>query len=220
MNYITVMRSLTLALIYMLMSTFTTYAQNDWKLKAQDDGIKVYMRSEPNTSFKSIKVNCEVVATASQFVALIMDIKNSVNWAYHTKSATVLKQVSPSELYYYSEVSVPWPAQNRDFISHITVKQNPQNKVVVIDAPCIADYIPAKPGIVRVPKSAGKWVITPLNDKKLNIEYTLSLDPGGDVPAWLINMFAAEGPMKMFKSLKNELQKPVYQRQELAYISD
>ncbi|WDF56929.1 START domain-containing protein [Mucilaginibacter sp. KACC 22063] len=207
-----------LLFLSVLIINTAAFAQSDWKLKTEEEGIKVYMRSEPNSNFKAIKVNCEVDATLSQFVAIIMDIKNSVNWAYHTKSATVLKQVSPSELYYYSEVEVPWPAQNRDFISHITVKQNQQNHTVIIDAPCIPDYVPAKPNIVRVPRSAGKWIIEPVSDKRLKVEYTLSLDPGGNVPAWLINMFAAQGPMQMFKALKKELQKPAYQHQQLAYI--
>lgn len=196
----------------------TTSAQDNWKLKTEDEGIKVYTRAVTNSNFKAVKVNCLVAANASQFVAVIMDIKNSVNWAYHTKSATVLKQVSPSELYYYSEVQVPWPVHNRDFICHITVKQNPQTKVITIDAPCLGDYIPEKEGIVRVKQSVGKWVITPAGKDALNIEYTLALDPGGDVPAWLINLFAAEGPMQTFKRLKIQLQNPVYQHVELPYI--
>jgi len=195
-----------------------TYAQDSWKLKTEDEGIKVYTRAVSNSSFKAVKVNCQVSANTSQFVAVIMDIKNSVTWAYHTKSATVLKQVSPSELYYYSEVQVPWPVHNRDFICHIMVKQNPQTKVVTIDAPCLGDYIPEKNGIVRVTQSVGKWVITPAGKDTLNIEYTLALDPGGDVPAWLINLFAAEGPMQTFKKLKIQLQNPAYQHIDLPYI--
>ncbi|NCD69704.1 START domain-containing protein [Mucilaginibacter agri] len=208
---------LSFALIF---SVIAAHAQDNWKLKTEDEGIKVYMRSVEGTSFKAVKVNCQLEATPAQFVAVIMDIKNSVSWAYHTKSATVLKQVSPSELYYYSEVAVPWPVENRDFICHIMVKQHPKTKVITIDAPCIGDYIPQKQGIVRVTQSVGKWVITPLGNNKLDIEYTLALDPGGNVPAWLINLFAAEGPMQTFKRLKVQVQKPAYQHADLAYIAD
>lgn len=196
----------------------TAYAQDNWKLKTEDDGIKVYTRAVANSNFKAVKVNCQISANPSQFVAVIMDIKNSVSWAYHTKSATILKQVSPSELYYYSEVQVPWPVHNRDFICHIMVKQNPQTKVITIDAPCLGDYIPEKDAIVRVKQSVGKWIITPAGKDLLNIEYTLALDPGGDVPAWLINLFAAEGPMQTFKKLKIQLQNLAYQHVELPYI--
>jgi len=212
------MNKLLLTLTCLIFFAGTTYAQDDWKLKTEDGGIKVYTRAVANSNFKAVKVNCQVAATASQFVAVIMDIKNSVNWAYHTKSATVLKQVSPSELYYYSEVQVPWPVHNRDFICHIMVKQNPQTKVITVDAPCLGDYIPEKDAIVRVKQSVGKWVITPVSKDTLNIEYTLALDPGGDVPAWLINLFAAEGPMQTFKKLKIQLQNPAYQHVELPYI--
>ncbi|OKS85351.1 START domain-containing protein [Mucilaginibacter polytrichastri] len=214
------MNKVLLSITCLILFISTAYAQENWKLKTEDDGVKVYMRSVNNSNFKAVKVNCEVPATASQLVALIMDIKNSVNWAYHTKSATILKQVSPAELYYYSVVQVPWPVHNRDFIAHITVKQNPQTKVITIDAPCLGDYIPEKDAIIRVKQSVGKWIITPITKDKLSIEYTLALDPGGDVPAWLINLFAAEGPMQTFKNLKIQLQKPAYQHAELPYIVD
>ncbi len=212
------MNKLLLTIFCAVVIHLESIAQDGWKLKAEDEGIKVYTRSTPNSGFKAVKVDCEINATASQLVAIIMDIKNSVNWAYHTKSSMVLKQVSPADLYYYAVVQVPWPVENRDFICHIMVKQNPQTKVVTIDAPCIGDYIPEKPGMVRVKQSVGKWTLTPAGSNKIKVEYTLALNPGGNVPSWVINLFAAEGPMHTFKGLELQLAKPIYQHPELSYI--
>jgi hypothetical protein len=35
----------------------------------------------------------------------------------------------------------------------------------------------------------------------INIVYTFDADPGGSLPAWLVNMFADKGPYESFKKL-------------------
>lgn len=195
-------------------------AQTDWKLKSESDGIKVYTSIVTNSKFKAIKVECELNATASQLVKVLLDVKNCPEWLYHTKLCTLVKQVSPAELYYYSEISIPWPVQNRDFVAHLTVSQHPETKVITIEGPAVNGMVPLKDGIVRVRLSKGLWVITPLKKNLLKVVYTLQLDPGGNLPAWLVNLFAAEGPMKSFQGLKSQIKKPIYQNAELGFIKD
>jgi hypothetical protein len=194
--------------------------QEDWKLKSDKDGVAIYLRSLPDSKFKAIKVECEVNATLSQMVAVLLDIKTAPEWVYSTKSCILLKQVSPSELYYYSEVSIPWPASNRDFIAHLITVQDPQTKVVTVYGPTAPDLVPVKEGIVRVRKSEGKWVLTPAGRHTVKILYTLHVDPGGNIPAWLVNMFATKGPYESFRGLKLQLQKPAYANVRLSFIKD
>lgn len=195
-------------------------AQTDWKLGTESDGIKVYTSIVPGSKIKAVKVECDFKASASQFVAVLLDIKGSPGWLYHTKSCTVIKQVSPSELYYYSEVSLPWPAENRDFVSHLTVSQDAASKLITIDGPAIPGFVPHKDGIVRVEHSGSVWLITPLPNNQVSVKYTLHVDPGGALPAWLVNMFAAEGPVQIFKKLKLQLQKPAYKNVVLPFIQN
>jgi hypothetical protein len=60
--------------------------------------------------------------------------------------------------------------------------------------------------MVRIPFSEAKWRVTRLNQSSLKIDYTLRVDPGGYVPAWLANMAMAEGPFYSFSKLKEYLQ--------------
>ena len=190
-------------------------AQTDWKLVTDKEGIKVYTSIEPGSKIKAIKVECDLDATPSQLVALIMDVKTATDWVYHTKSAVVVKQASPSELYYYSEINLPWPAANRDFVAHLIVSQNPDTKVVTIQGPAVPGLVPAKTGVVRIDHSDGKWVITPTGADEVKVVYTIHVDPGGDLPSWLVNMFATEGPVHIFRNLKAELQKTAYKNSDL-----
>jgi len=213
-------RLMLLFVAYFFATGRVSYGQENWKLKSNKDDIAIYTRDVPNSRFKGIKVVCELNASLSQLVAVVMDVNTAVEWVYSTRSAVVLKQVSPSELYYYSEVSVPWPASNRDFIARLKVDQEPHTRVVTILGPVFPDYIPEKKDIVRVRHSEGKWVITPLAKGRIKVEYTLNMDPGGNIPAWLVNMFATKGPSESFRKLKVQLMKPAFAHVHLSYIVD
>lgn len=117
----------------------------------------------------------------------------------------------------YSEVSLPWPAANRDFVAHLIVTQNPDTKVITIDGPAVAGFIPVKEGIVRIIDSKGKWIITPIGTNQIKVEYSIHVDPGGSLPSWLVNMFATEGPLKIFAGIKVQLQKSAYKNIEFAF---
>jgi hypothetical protein len=151
-------------------------------------------------------------------VAVLLDVNAGVDWIYATKSSTLLKRVSPAELYYYSEVNLPWPFSNRDFIAHLKVRQDSATRVVTVDGPTVADYLPEKKDIVRVARSEGKWVITPVGQGRIRVVYTLRMDPGGDISAWLFNLFATKGPMESFGNLKQQLKKPAYAQVRLPFI--
>lgn len=207
-------------ILFFLLKITGVSAQTNWELKNEKSGIKVYTSAVSDSKFKAIKVDCELKASLSQIVKVLLDIKNGPEWLYHTKLCTLIKQVSPDELYYYSEINIPWPVQNRDFVAHLKVHQNPDTKVVTIDGPAVPGFMPLKSGIVRVRSSKSLWVITPLTKDRIRVVYTLQLDPGGNLPAWLVNLFAAEGPMKSFEGLLLQLKKPVYQNAELAFIKD
>jgi len=196
------------------------YAQEDWALKTNKDGIAVYTRSLPDSKFKAVKVECTFAASLSQLVAVILDVNTGDQWVYSTKSSVLLREVSASELFYYSEVSVPWPASNRDFIAHLKVVQDAHTKVVTVYGPTVPDYVPVKKDVVRILQSEGRWVISPIGPNRIKVEYTLRVDPGGNIPAWLINMFAAKGPLESFRNLRTHLQKPGYSNLHLPFITD
>lgn len=196
-----------LLLLGLLFQLSYAHAQTPWKLQSEKDGIKSYTREVPNSKIKAIKLETTFQAPLNQLVGVLLDIKSSPEWAYKTRSATVLKQVSPTEVYYYTELSMPWPVANRDFVGHLIASQNPDTKVVTIDGPVVPDYVPKKKDLVRIEKSVGKWVLTPLNDRETKVEYILQVDPGGNAPAWLVNMFASEGPTQSLKNLRAQLKK-------------
>ncbi|SEN05778.1 START domain-containing protein [bacterium A37T11] len=205
----------------MLSSCLTNaFTQENWKFVTNKQGINVYSKAVADSKVKAIKATCELDASASQLVKLLLDVKAGEEWVYHTKSCKLLKQVSPAELYYYSEINIPWPLENRDFVAHMRASQDKETKVVTIDGPAVSGWVDPREGIVRISQSKGRWVIKPISKQKIQVEYTLQVDPGGVIPAWMVNMFAAQGPIESFKKMKEQLKLPKYQNAQLPFIAD
>ncbi|RZA03534.1 MAG: lipid-binding protein [Sphingobacteriaceae bacterium] len=217
MNLFAPSRLFKIAVLLFVLLQVDAKAQMVWKFKGEKDGIKTYNSDVPNSKIKALKLETTFQAPLNQLVAVLLDIKSSPEWAYKTKSATVLKQVSPTEVYYYTELNMPWPVTNRDFVGHLTATQNPNTKVVIIDGPVVPDYVPKKKDLVRIEKSVGKWVLTPINDHETKVEYSLQVDPGGGAPAWLVNTFASEGPTQSLKNLRSQLKKSDHKNTPLPF---
>jgi hypothetical protein len=205
--------------IFLFFCAGFSYAQA-WKPNGNKNGIAIYTREVPGSKINALKMESDFDATASQLVAVIMDIKSCTNWLYSTKSCSVVTTVSPSELYYYSEVSFPWPTSNRDFVSHLKVAQDPATKIVTINAENVTGFVPEKKGIVRIYKSVGKWTIRSIAKNKVRVIYELQVEPGGSLPSWLVNMLSEKGPYESFKKLKEEVKKPGYANAQFAFINE
>ena len=193
-------------------------AQADWVLATQDQGIEVFVKAEAGSKIKALKLNCELDANIFQVVALLLDIPATVNWMPHTKSCFITRQISAGELYYYTEVNLPWPLNNRDFVTHLRVLQDPGTKVVTIDALVVPEPIATREGIIRIRQSKGSWNIKPLYKDRVQLEYELMIDPGGSIPASLINYFATDAAVAVIKNMQKIVVLPKYRNARLPLI--
>jgi hypothetical protein len=219
-KYPFMLNKLLVFLLLLFITPVKLSAQNNWTLKSDVDGIKIYTSPVENSKIKALRIECNYQSTLTQMVATLLDLKIRPEWIYHTKSIHLVKQVSPSELFYYSEISLPWPAQNRDFVAHLIISQNQETKVVTMDGPVAPSMVPLKDGVVRIKNSVSKWLVFPVNKNEVKVEYTIQLDPGGIIPAWLVNMFASDGPTQTFKKLRLQLKKAEYKNAHVPFIKN
>jgi type II secretory pathway pseudopilin PulG len=193
-----------LAFLLVIVGTLIGQAQDKWELKKNEDGIAVYTRQLATGKLKEIRVVCELEATLPQLTSVLQDVNNHKTWVYSTRKSNLVKKINSQTLIYYSESDMPWPVTDRDLVVELFINPEPQNQQYIIQAKGIPDYLPPKPGLVRVPYSLALWKITPVAGK-LKVDYTFSVDPGGSVPAWLVNTTAAIGPFNSFVKLREIL---------------
>jgi hypothetical protein len=210
---------LLITFLALALTCINAHAVEVWKLKKETGSIKIYTADLDRSDFKSVKVECTVKGTFSQVVAALFDINRHPEWVFNCKSAKLLRTVGGNEMIYYSEVDVPWPATNRDFIAHLKAQQIAPN-VVTIESHAEPVYIPEQGGLVRVKQSKAEWRMTAIGNNTIKIDYVVQFDPSGSVPAWLTNMFVTKGPMETFEKLQGRVSMQVYKNARFDFIKD
>ncbi|QHJ07855.1 START domain-containing protein [Hymenobacter busanensis] len=190
-----------------------------WRLETDKEGIKVYSRVSDDSRFKEIKVHCEMPGTLSQLVAMYSDVDQYPYVISNTKSARLLRRVSETELFYYLETQMPTPVANRDVAMRLQFSYDAASQQLLISTTHAAGLVPPQPGRVRVPYWSGLWTVRPLTPNRLQVDYTFRVDPGGELPTWLVNMVAPVAPYRSFVQLRRALQLPRYQGRSFAFLS-
>lgn len=117
----------------------------------------------------------------------------------------MLKSISKDEFIYRAELDAPWPVADRDMILHVKMAPSSKPGEYLFSTIGIPDFIPPKEGFIRVPVSEGHWKIKVVGKDQLEIQHSLSVDPGGVIPTWLLNLSLAEGPFETYTNLRERL---------------
>lgn len=197
-------------IIFALVLSFAPYlsasAQYDnCKEKKNANGIIVYVCKTDNEQFKSLKAELTISNTSlDELVAFMRNVGNYPKWQYNMVSAKILQRESDEVMITRSEIDAPWPVVNRELIVQYRINQNAAQDSLHVSAKTIAHDYP-KSDLVRIPFSHAEWFVIKVGNA-LKVSYTLSVNPGGSLPAWLVNMALAEGPFHTFTNLKKELE--------------
>jgi START domain len=179
------------------------FAQGKWDLKKDDKGIQVFTRNAARGNIKELRVVCELDATRAQLISTLQDINDYNNWVYSEKKSTILKTITPQNIIYYTQARLPWPIKDRDLVIELNISTTAD--ALYVQAKSIPDYLPKNNSYIRVPYSLAQWKVTQAPDNKLKVDYTFSVDPGGNIPSWLVNATLTIGPYNSFLKLRELL---------------
>src|SRR5688572_21204323 len=124
----------------------TAFGQSDWKQIKSKDGITVYQSDVKNSKYKSIKVECTLEGNYDKLIAVLKDVAKHKDWVYNNKTASLLKTVSATEFYYYTETSLSWPMDNRDAVMHTIITRDNADRFLKLSSTAEPTYSPEKSG--------------------------------------------------------------------------
>ncbi|HLI93459.1 MAG TPA: START domain-containing protein [Puia sp.] len=180
--------------------------RNEWTLRREKDGINVYSRRSDFSKFNDTRVDADLPGTIQQLAGILLDVDRYSDWVYATRTSRMVRKLNPNEVIYYAEVGTPWPASNRDYYADMKISFNADGQSMTVVSVGMKDYQPEKKDLVRVPLSRGYWTVTTTGRNKIHLQYILEIDPGGAVPAWILNNFASRAPLETFAKLKKKME--------------
>ena len=180
-------------------------AQSDWNLGKETDGIKVYTRKVPGHKLKEVKAVATIYANIKAIEAIIADFDNHSNWVDNCAVSEVVERKDNGECFYYNTYTTPWPAKDRDAITHITFGER-SDEEVNINFNGDPDFLEEKEDYVRVPYSTGSWHLSRVDQNITELTYKIHVDSGGSIPKWMVNELILKSPYRTMKNLKKKVE--------------
>jgi hypothetical protein len=193
--------------VFLLIPVFILFtAKNSpgqsWEFVKEKDGIKIYTRKEENSNVKSFKGESTFRAKIENVSFLLGNGKNFDWWDKDIREIKVLDFQENKFIRYYLIYDVPWPLSDRDLVVEALISTDPVTGERTVSAKPLLNVVPEKPDIVRIQRYSQKWTVRPLENGYVYVILEGTVDPGGNVPAWLINMVITETPLKVIRSLR------------------
>ncbi len=198
---------LSFAFSLLLLLAFSTTAEaQKWTNAKNKGGVDIKTRFIEGWSTKQYRGSVTVKTTLAEAVDVYRDPVKRKKYMKRSIEVSNLKVVSKNEIITYNLGDAPWPVTDRDNITR-SVFTTPSPDVVLVTMTSLPDFIPAKSGVVRIPRTKGYWRFTDLKNGTVKIELQSVADLGGSVPDWVVNSVIVDGPFETLSAMRDLLEK-------------
>jgi hypothetical protein len=163
-------------------------SSDQWEVVRNNNGVVTYVRwlhKNDGTKTRERKGDMQVDCSLKKTVEILTDPAETKKWMSGVSENYLLSKSSPSEWNTYTLYRIPWPFNNRDLVSVFSIKNNPGNKIVIINVTSKADCIPPKPGIERLKDYRATWTITETAPQTVRIIFSAMSDTPPMFPRYI-----------------------------------
>ncbi|MFQ5803361.1 MAG: hypothetical protein ACE5JQ_10755 [Candidatus Methylomirabilales bacterium] len=186
-----------------------------WERLKEKDGVIIFLRERSGTAFKEAIGKGVIDAPPCRVFQVLTDSDRLVDFMPYLKGR-IIKNGSGDEDYGCQYLDFPWPFSDR-FIKFRTKRiQNYRNHPCEYFVywrkdetfSCTLEEVKeayedagSDPIVPRA--NEGYWYLVPqAGGKKTLAYYYVFTDPGGSIPSWLMNLYADDAILRVFKAVR------------------
>ncbi len=176
----------------------------EWELKKSESDIHIYTRDVAESALKEFKATTifKNVSIDEVFEQVYKAPYYNEDWEFST-SYVIQELSSDDERYFYYSEQLPWPIKNRDVVTKLVLEEQSPDKIV-LSIKAMPEGITPKAKTIRIQDLKGSWLIEK-HPSGIKATQQIYMDPGGSVPAFIVNSLIVKGPLKTFTTLKKSL---------------
>lgn len=191
----------------------------DWQLRKEQGGIRVFTREQQGSNFAAVRAEMILEdVRVSSLVALIDDPSACALLEARCAESYTVERVSATEQFVYRHNDMPFPIKDRDVVMHFVWAQDPVTRVVVLDNRNIDGVLPENPRRIRLPSAISGWRFEPLGEGKVLASSEGHLEPGSNLPAWLLNSLLVDAPFTTMGAVAAAVRLPRYRDAQVDFI--
>jgi len=189
------------------------WAQNAWEPLYDEDGIKVWRKEVPNSDFVAFRGIGKIRAPLLNVAAVIHTADREEEWMANCSEARVLGYTGRVDAYVYHRVGSPAPfVADRDTVLKTKTQLMAAEKSLKIEFEnTVLEKMGPVEDVVRMPTLKGHWILKQVDTYTTEVEYQVQADPGGALPAWLVNLVSKKLPLETLKGLRRQVEKSGYE---------
>ncbi len=176
-----------------------------WELVKDKNSIKIYTRQTEGSSFKTYKGEATLKIGIQQLYDILIDVDHYDQWVYECSESRLLSKVENSEYTYYSIMRMPFPFENREMTTRMKVSFS--NDTIRLSTRLINGTQTKKKGLVGMTAYDEVTTLIKAGDENVRMVMEGYFEPGGTLPAWLVNLFLSAGPYESLMSIKKLYEK-------------
>ncbi|MBP6567686.1 MAG: hypothetical protein KA270_10995 [Saprospiraceae bacterium] len=194
--------------LLILCSPLNLYGQKDWKLSKTEDDIQLWIKNLEGSDLKQFKLQTTFKKELKSVYLLIRDVENMHLWYDKVQSVKLLKKISDNEAIYMLGYDLPFPFEDRISTVKGSIKFDEKGSKIFVNTDYFQTELPEdKKHMSLITKIKSSWEISEGKKGEILITHAGYMDPGGNVPKWLVNEGLTSGPLKTIKSMKKILDK-------------
>jgi hypothetical protein len=175
---------------------------DQWSLKKDQDGIKVYTRSVAGSAIEEFKA---VITVDNAKLIDVLNVVTNVNGFIELfpdcAEATVMERQDRYNTVHYIRTDVPFPVTDRDGVYEQRTQLGPGGASATVTIRALPDRLPENKKLVRITHASGTWKLVQVGNK-VQVTYQFLGEPGGSVPAWMANSFIVDHPFGTLRNLR------------------
>lgn len=183
----------------------TSPFEGEWEQVEDEENMKVYTRLSEESKYKEIKMDFTINASCETIIEYIGIAEKFPEWIYTCSEAYSIPDETGKDIYYI-RFDMTWPVSDRDIVQYSVTKKDVTTGIYTIRTRAIEGKIPEKKRVVRITENNIAWKLIPLGPDRTRILYYAINNPGGWVPAWIMNMLVTIGPRHTMNKLTEELE--------------
>ncbi len=204
----------------LLNSTPSIAEEEEWRFVNLAGGISVHRRSKDNSRFIEFKARGDLQGEITKYVNILLDTDKMPDWAPQCIEAKNIEKISQSEDIVYVACNGVWPVADRDYVAKRTIISDIKKTYVRINVDLTDHHnVPANDKRVHIPHLQCCWILRKIDHSHTYVELHAFVDPGGRLPAWLVNWGYRRIPHKYLVGLESMVAKHMYSAKELVPAS-
>lgn len=193
-----------------------------WRQVSEEKGIVGYARPNARCRIDEIKAVGIVEAPLPVVEAVIRDIPASRDYLFRCKEAyraDIPGERNTADTYVtYCLTDMPLPVSDRDMVARVSWTIDPATGALAVHGEGIKSDYRQAPGVVRMPLVVADYTLVPRGPSRTEVTYQSIADPGGNLPAWVVQLFARNLGVKTIEGLRTMAKLEKY-RQATAVVT-